>query len=116
MYPGACDRLLRWREAAILELIHPIASPAGPHLVVIEPHMDDAVLSVGRRLVHRRGRCRITILSVVKWSTFTSYLVLELLFNRDGDCLAANLRPGKRKIWLMALFGRRRWRVTYERR
>jgi LmbE family N-acetylglucosaminyl deacetylase len=77
MYPGARNRLLRWREAAILELIPPIASPALPHVVVIEPHMDDAALSAGGRLLHCRGRCRITILSVVKWSNFTTYLLLR---------------------------------------
>ena len=75
--PGASDRLLRWHEAAIVELIPPIASPSAPHLVVIEPHMDDAALSTGGSLLHRRGRCRITILSVVKWSNFTSYLLLK---------------------------------------
>jgi LmbE family N-acetylglucosaminyl deacetylase len=73
--PGA--QLLRWHEAGIVELIPPIRSPAGPHLVVIEPHMDDAALSAGGRLLHRRGRCRITILSVVRWSNFTSYLYLK---------------------------------------
>src|SRR5262249_35602614 len=74
-HPGASDRLLRWREAEILELIPPITSPAGPHLVVIEPHMDDAVLSAGGRLLHRRGRCRITILSVGMWRDFTFLLL-----------------------------------------
>lgn len=80
MHPGAADRLLRWREAAVVELISPISLPARPHLVVIEPHMDDAVLSAGGRLLHRRGRCRTTILSVVKWSNYTSYLHLKRNF------------------------------------
>jgi LmbE family N-acetylglucosaminyl deacetylase len=80
MCPGARDRLLSWREAAIIELIPPVDSTATPHLVVIEPHMDDAALSAGGRLLHRRGRCRITILSVVKWSNFTSYLLLRRNF------------------------------------
>jgi LmbE family N-acetylglucosaminyl deacetylase len=71
LHPGAGDRLSGWHEAAIIELIPPIASPAAPHLVVIEPHLDDAVFSAGGRLLHRRGRFRITILSVVKWSNFT---------------------------------------------
>jgi LmbE family N-acetylglucosaminyl deacetylase len=75
LHTGAGDRLLRWHEAAIIELVPPAASPAGPHLVVIEPHADDAVFSAGGRLLHRRGRCRITILSVVKWSNFTRYLL-----------------------------------------
>ena len=75
-YPGASERIVTWHKAELLELIPPVSAPARPHLVVIEPHMDDAALSVGGRLLHRRGRCRITILSVVKWSIFTSYLTL----------------------------------------
>ncbi len=73
---GARDRLLAWREGGMIELIPPITPVASPHLVVIEPHMDDAALSVGGRLLNRRGRCRTTILSVMKWSNFTSYLTL----------------------------------------
>lgn len=74
IYPGAADQLVAWQRAELLELVPPITPPPHPHLVVIEPHMDDAALSVAGRLLHRRGRCRITILSVVKWSIFTSYL------------------------------------------
>lgn len=77
IHPGAGEQLKRWRDAALLELIPPITPPAGPHLVVIEPHMDDAVLWAGGRLLHRRGKSRITILSVVGWSNFTSYLTLN---------------------------------------
>jgi LmbE family N-acetylglucosaminyl deacetylase len=80
MHPGACNRIVRWREAALIELLPPIASPSGPHLVVIEPHMDDAALSVGGRLLHRWGRGRTTILSVVRWSNFTSYMNLKRSF------------------------------------
>jgi LmbE family N-acetylglucosaminyl deacetylase len=51
-------------------------TPAGlPHVVVVEPHMDDAALSVGGRLLLRRGRARVTILSVVKWSNYTRELM-----------------------------------------
>lgn len=85
MHTGAHNRLLRWQAAAIIELIPPVAAPASPHLVVIEPHMDDAVLSAGGRLLHRRGQCRVTILSVVKWSNFTSYLLLKRDFLNVRD-------------------------------
>jgi LmbE family N-acetylglucosaminyl deacetylase len=80
LHPGAADRLLQWHNAFILELLPPISGPDRPHLVVIEPHMDDAVLSAGGRLLHRRGCQRITILSVVKWSNFTSFLKLNREF------------------------------------
>ena len=83
MHPGAGDRLLKWHNDRILELIPPITPPATPHLVVIEPHMDDAALGIGGLLLHRRGRCRITILSVVTWSNFTAYLKLDLANVRD---------------------------------
>lgn len=75
IYAGATERLRYWRDAGLLELIPPIAPPASPHLVVVEPHMDDAILGVGGRLLHRRGKSRITILSIVKWSAFTSHSI-----------------------------------------
>src|SRR5215472_6613710 len=76
VYPGVPDRLLRWHEAQLIELIPPVTAPAKPHVVVIEPHMDDAALSVGGRLLNRRGQSRITILSIVRQSNFTSYLTV----------------------------------------
>lgn len=81
LHPGAYSRLLKWRDAAVVELVEPIVGPKRPHIVVVEPHMDDAVLSAGGRLLHRRGQARITILSVVKWSNFTSYLLLKKNFH-----------------------------------
>lgn len=92
IYPGASEPLFRWREAAIIELIPPVVSPPAPHLVVIEPHMDDAVLSAGGRLLNRRGRCRITILSVVKWSNFTSYLFSRPEFSNVPEVTNLRLR------------------------
>jgi len=72
-YPGARDQILRWHDAGISELVRPLTPPANPHILVIEPHMDDAVLSAGGRLLRRRGNCRFTILSVVGRTNFTSY-------------------------------------------
>ncbi|MBL8349607.1 MAG: PIG-L family deacetylase [Burkholderiaceae bacterium] len=52
--------------------------PSGaPRLLVIEPHMDDAALSVGGSLLHRIGRCNISILAVVRESNYTSYIRLR---------------------------------------
>jgi LmbE family N-acetylglucosaminyl deacetylase len=75
LLPDAADLLLKWRDAQIIELIARPQPRHRPHIVVIEPHMDDAVLSAGGRMLNRRGKSRITILSVVKWSNFTSYLL-----------------------------------------
>ena len=85
MHEDTRDWLLRWWQSGIIELIPPIASPAAPHLVVVEPHMDDAVLSAGGRLLQRRGQCRISILSIVDQSNFTSYLSLKRPFLDVGE-------------------------------
>lgn len=45
-----------------------------PRALVVEPHMDDAALSVGGTLLKQAGRCRATILSVVRRSNYTSYV------------------------------------------
>lgn len=74
-HPDVYEKLARWHEVEILDLFPPVAPPTNPHLVVIEPHPDDAVLSVGGRLLHRREKWRMTILSVIGTSNFTSYLV-----------------------------------------
>ena len=76
-FPGTAEKLERWHTREIIELVPVISAPARPHLVVIEPHMDDAALSVAGRLLHRQGRSRITILSVVKRSNYTSYFHLK---------------------------------------
>ena len=78
--PGASERLLRWHRTGIIELIPPVSPVPSPHRVVIEPHMDDAALSVGGCLLNRRGQGRTTILSVVGRSNFTSYLSLDCNF------------------------------------
>jgi len=83
--PGAIESLLCWHKAEILELIPPISPPEHPHIVVVEPHMDDAALSVGGRLLHRRGHCRITILSMMRQSNFTSYLTVGRDFTNVAE-------------------------------
>ena len=66
--------LRRWHQAEIIDLIAPRPpGPDRPHLVVVEPHLDDAVLSAGGRLLNRRGKQRTTILTITRWSNFTSY-------------------------------------------
>jgi len=92
---GVIERLREWFEADILEMIPPTERVSAPHLVVIEPHMDDAALSVGGRLLHRRGRNRITILSVVKYSNFTSYWDLKRDYLNVDTVTALRLRESE---------------------
>jgi LmbE family N-acetylglucosaminyl deacetylase len=75
LHPGSRELILKWHTAHVLELLPPkAASPVRPHIVVVEPHPDDAVLSVGGMLLHRRNLCRLTIVSIVEHSNYTSFL------------------------------------------
>ena len=48
--------LRRWHQAGLIDLVPPLPPvPRHPHVVVVEPHLDDAVLSTGGRLLNRRG-------------------------------------------------------------
>lgn len=42
-----------------------------PHVVVLEPHSDDAALSAGARIAALRGRARVTVVTVAPRSSFT---------------------------------------------
>lgn len=71
--PEAREILGRWREAEIVE-IAAAEFPAGRRKVlVIEPHMDDAILSVGGIMWDRRKTHEFVVASLVGFSNFTSY-------------------------------------------
>jgi LmbE family N-acetylglucosaminyl deacetylase len=61
-------------DAGFADILTPVAQHSEHHLVVIEPHMDDAILSAGGQLLLRKGKCRITILCVFGISNYTSYM------------------------------------------
>lgn len=69
--------IINARFADIVESLKPTSDR---HLVVIEPHMDDAILSAGGQLLLRKGKQRITILSVFGLSNYTSYIELKRPF------------------------------------
>ena len=64
-----------WREAGLVVLVPAPAAGRGGHVVVVEPHMDDAALSLGGVLLTKRAHQEITVVTVVARSTFTSYTV-----------------------------------------
>lgn len=129
-YPGARERLSKWHQSSIVEFVPPITPPAGPHLVIIEPHLDDAVFSAGGRLLHRRGHCRITVLTVVKWSNFTRSLVsghdfvdveeVSQLRLRESALaarmLGATHRTLDRRDALLGIYPSNRWPADYVER
>jgi LmbE family N-acetylglucosaminyl deacetylase len=56
----------------------PVAFPSRRRRVlVIEPHMDDAVLSVGGTMWLRRNECEFTVLSLAGLGNFTTYYMGE---------------------------------------
>lgn len=62
------------------DVIGPLKPASKYHLVVVEPHMDDAILSVGGQLLLRSGQHQITILSVFGVSNYTSYMEMKRAF------------------------------------
>jgi LmbE family N-acetylglucosaminyl deacetylase len=87
----AIDRVAEWRARGLVVALPRIAAPppGGPHVVVIEPHMDDAALSVGGVLAKKRGHARITLVSVVRDSSFTSYAMQDRLDFADVAAVTA---------------------------
>ncbi|HEV7370441.1 PIG-L deacetylase family protein [Arenibaculum sp.] len=76
-FPGARAALDAWHAAGIVEFVPRAAMRAMPGtgrpLVVVEPHMDDAALSVGGRLLNRRGSRRMIVLSLTRQSNVSCY-------------------------------------------
>lgn len=66
--------LAAWLDEGWADILTPWSPTAQHHLVVIEPHMDDAALSVGGQLLRRKGNCHITIICVFGVSNYTSYM------------------------------------------
>lgn len=71
--PGALAIVEELHEKRLIEVVDVVVPSGSDHLVVVEPHMDDAILSLGATLLRRRGRVRTTILTLFGRSNFTSY-------------------------------------------
>jgi LmbE family N-acetylglucosaminyl deacetylase len=71
----------------LADKLAPVSHESEHHLVVIEPHMDDAILSVGGQLLLRKGKCKITIVCVFGVSNYTSYMEVNKAF-LDSDTVS----------------------------
>lgn len=71
--PDARARVQRLWSLGACELAEPHFPAQRRRVLVIEPHMDDAVLSVGGVMWQRRHACQFTLLTVAAISNFTSY-------------------------------------------
>ena len=72
-FATARDALARLWESEVIELV-PESFPANRRkVIIIEPHMDDAVLSVGGRMWEMRDTHEFIVVTVAGTSNFTSY-------------------------------------------
>ena len=77
--PRAAERLKRFWEAHVCELAErsPPTTLNRSRVLVLEAHMDDAVLSVGGLMWLRRAQCRFTVVTIAGRSNYTSYYELD---------------------------------------
>lgn len=74
--PTAPERLQRFWELGFCEMVPPRFRESRRRVLVFEPHMDDAALSVGGLMWARRDECEFTLVSIAGYSNFTSYYFL----------------------------------------
>src|SRR5207249_10597379 len=80
-FPEAGERALgRFLAAGVCELVAPHFPSGRRRVVIIEPHVDDAVLSVGGTMWVRREACEFLLVTVSGRSNFTSYYYLDREF------------------------------------
>ena len=82
------------------------AAPAGKRrrVMVIEPHMDDAALSVGGLMLQRRAECEFLLVTMATQSVATSYRALDREFF-DIETVS-DLRKAESEIVARLLWGR----------
>lgn len=72
--PGAAACLEKLHESGAIELAEARRPNSGRRkILVIEPHMDDAILSIGGLMWKHRETCNFTVATVAGHSNFTSY-------------------------------------------
>ena len=108
LVPDVGRRIARFWELAVCEVAQPQQLSAGGlgrrRVLVVEPHMDDAVLSVGGVMWARRGECEFTVVTIAGQSNFTSYYYLDRdYFNVER---VSALRAAESRLAMRLLGGR----------
>ena len=102
--PEADRALRRFLDLGLVALVEP-AFPAGRRRVVVfEPHVDDAVLSVGGTMWARRHECEFLLVTVAGRSNFTSYYYLDREYFDVARVSA--LRHAEADLFMRSLGGR----------
>jgi len=71
--PEYLDVLANFHDSEIIELVEVEFPAARKKILVVEPHADDAALSVGGTMWQMRHEVEFTVLTVANRSNFTSY-------------------------------------------
>lgn len=76
-FPGLADKVIQefW-QSRLCELVEPAFPETRRRVLVIEPHADDAALSLAGVMWLRRHECAFTIATLASRSNFTSYYML----------------------------------------
>lgn len=104
-WPGESDAVVeRLVKLGVCEVARAPSQAPRRRVVVIEPHSDDAVLSVGGTMWRRREECEFVIATVGSRSNFTSYYLLDRDFF-DVDVISA-LRNAEAELVARMLGGK----------
>lgn len=102
--PDVESRLRRFLDHGVCEVAQAHFPANRKRVLVIEPHMDDAALSVGGLMWLRRETCEFCVVSVAEYSNFTSY------YYRDQDFFdvptVSELRKAESALVMRMLGGR----------
>jgi LmbE family N-acetylglucosaminyl deacetylase len=104
-YPAsALPTLCRLLDLGVCLLVESRFPEARRRIVVVEPHMDDGVLSLGGVIWQRRAECEFTIVTLAGRSNFTSYFYLDRDYF-DVEEVSA-LRRAESELFARAVGGR----------
>ena len=71
--PGSLQLLSSWWHHEAIDMAEPVFPKNRIKILVVEPHMDDAILSIGALMWERRHTHEFTVVSMIGVSNFTSY-------------------------------------------
>lgn len=104
-FAGNCDQAIdRFVACGICELAPPPPEEPRRKILVIEPHMDDGLLSLGGTMWSMKDEVEFTVLTVAGRSNFTSYYFLDRDFF-DADQIS-HLRQQESRLAMELLAGK----------
>jgi LmbE family N-acetylglucosaminyl deacetylase len=100
----AGEDIRRLLALGVAEVLTPAPTGRRRRVMVIEPHMDDAALSVGGLMLQRRAECEFLLVTVATQSVATSYRGIDRDFF-DMQTIS-NLREAESEIVARMVWGR----------